>query len=84
MIAMGTLSEIRDIFYSGAHAFRGDKELANEIAFLIDNGYLGLKRIIICDKRALITTIEDMSSGIDAHDDASGGGITHMGLKVNN
>lgn len=52
---MSTFTTVRDIFYSGGHAFTGSKESVNEIAFLLDEGYLTVNTVVISSKDKYIT-----------------------------
>ncbi|HEY4502014.1 MAG TPA: hypothetical protein VJJ20_03030 [Candidatus Paceibacterota bacterium] len=75
-------NKIRDIFYSGTHAFKGDLEVAGEIAFMVENGYISMKPRVLADKEAYLSKAEGIGAGIHPHDDAAGGGPLHMALKV--
>lgn len=79
---MSTFTKVQEIFYSGGHAFRGDRESANEIAFLLDEGYLTLKTISIGEKHAYDKFLDDVIAREHFHNLAAGGGKNHIALKL--
>lgn len=78
---MTTFLEVQEIFYSRGQAFRGDKELINDIAFLLDEKYLILSRIIIGTKEQYSAILDNLPSKKDAYN-AAGGGKGHVALKL--
>ncbi len=78
---MNTFQEMRDIFFSGGFAFTGIQESINEIAFLVDEGYLILKTITIADKEHFLSVLKSTSNQIEK-DNASGGSVEHITLKI--
>lgn len=78
---MSLLSDLMGIFYSSTHAFTGDRSAIQEIAFLVEHGYLGFERMPIGtleDYRSIRNNpklIEDM---LEAH----GGSTAHIALKI--
>lgn len=78
---MATFEKIRNIFFSGGFAFTGILESINEIAFLVDEGYLKLETITIADKEHYFSVLNSTSNQIEK-DDASGGSIEHITLKI--
>lgn len=81
MDTLNTFEKVRDIFYSGGHAFRGDRELVLEIAFLVDEKYLALETVTIASKKEYLDLFEK-SAKLSHADEASGGSLEHMALKV--
>lgn len=78
---MNTFDKIQDIFYSGSHAFRGDKDSISEIAFLIDNNYLSVSPIIISSKEEYDILLNNPHK-LSFLYEAAGGGGTHIALKI--
>ena len=78
---MNDISKTKDIFYSGSFAFNGDLEPINEIAFLLDEGYVSLASLDIASKMEFLQIAQDVASDAHAHDTAAGGGHTHIALK---
>jgi hypothetical protein len=78
---MSTFEKIRDIFFSVGFAFTGIQESINEIAFLVDEGYLILDTITIADKDYYLAVLKSTSNQIEK-DDASGGSLEHVTLKI--
>ena len=76
---MSTIDKIRAIFYSSTHAFTASEELVHEIAFLVDEGYLGYKEFLISTKEEYLEQIEVISRR--GNYDADGGGVAHIALK---
>ncbi len=72
---------ISDIFYSGQFGFLGDQEVTNKIAFLINNNYLLLSPVTIGTKQEYLKTASS-STVLSSYDEASGGGNTHVALKI--
>ncbi len=58
---MSTIDKIRAIFYSSAHAFTASEELVQEIAFLVDEGYLHYEEFSISTKEEYLEQIEIIS-----------------------
>ncbi len=78
---MATFDKIRDIFYSGTHAFLGDQDSISEIAFLIDENYLSISVVVIASKdeyKFLLSRPDKLKKMYEA----AGGGNTHIALKV--
>lgn len=78
---MATFLEIQEIFYSGGQAFRGNKDLINDIVFLLDEGYLLLNRFFAGSKEKYLSILDDPSFKEDAYN-AAGGGKNHIALKL--
>ena len=78
---MTTFDTIRDIFYSGTHAFRGSRDSISEIAFLVDENYLSISTITITSKNEYKDLLNnpDKLGGLY---EAAGGGKTHVALKI--
>lgn len=72
---------IGEIFYSGQFGFVGDIEIATKIAFLVNNNYLLLSPITMATKEFYLSTSSNHSL-ITSRDEASGGGTTHIALKL--
>lgn len=79
---MTTFDVIRDIFHSGGHAFTGELEPINEIAFLVEHSYLMLRTIEIASKEEYNELNAEISSKCNSHDKAAGGGYAHVALKL--
>jgi hypothetical protein len=79
---MDTYSKIQSIFYSGEHAFRGDKESISEISFLVNERYLNLKKIVVASKDDYFSMLDSLLEKEHAYDLASGGGKNHKALKL--
>lgn len=78
---MATFLEIQEIFYSGGQAFRGNKDLINDIVFLLDEGYLALNRVLVGSKEKYLSILDDPLLKEDAYK-AAGGGKNHIALKL--
>ncbi len=78
---MDTFLEVQEIFYSGGQAFRGNKELINDIAFLLDEGYLTLNRVFIGSKEKYLSILDEPLLKEDMYR-AAGGGKNHIALKL--
>lgn len=72
---------IRDIFYSGQFGFTGDSEVTSKITFLINNNYLLINKTVIATKEDYLNTCTNPSL-ISIRDDAAGGSIEHVALKI--
>ncbi|HEY4506520.1 MAG TPA: hypothetical protein VJJ24_03680 [Candidatus Paceibacterota bacterium] len=79
---MSTFSKLLDVFYSGSHSFRREHESVNEIAFLIDNGYLAYKPVQIATKIDYFTVLKELSTRLHESGLASGGSSNHVALKI--
>jgi len=79
---MNTFATVRDIFFSGSHAVTGGQDAANDIAFLIDEGYLAFDAVAITEKREYTQILGVLSRRPHAYDEAAGGGMEHMALKL--
>ena len=78
---MTTFNKVRDIFYSGSHAFRGDQDSISEIAFLIDEKYLSLSIITVASKNKYKSLLDNPDK-LKWFYEAAGGGNTHIALKI--
>ena len=78
---MVTFLEVQEIFYSGGQAFRGNKELINDIAFLLDEAYLTMNRVFVGSKEKYLSILDEPPSKEDAYK-AAGGGRNHIALKL--
>ncbi|MEK7480025.1 MAG: hypothetical protein AAB665_01905 [Patescibacteria group bacterium] len=78
---MDTLSKVRDMFYSGTHAFSGDAESVTEIAFLVDNGYLHVATVQINSKVEYSEILQNVGAN-PLYEAAAGGGPAHVALKI--
>ena len=79
---MDTISKIKPIFYSGNEAFPGLIEPIQEIAFLIDEGYLSISAFDVSTKKDFLDFFNDLSLQKERVHSAAGGGITHVALKI--
>ncbi len=78
-----TFKRVRDIFYSGSHAFRGELEIINDIAFMIDNGYLIMNSIELASHNTFAKYLDDaIVSKSDESYAAQGGSPTHVAPKL--
>ncbi|MDO8521940.1 MAG: hypothetical protein Q7S08_01485 [bacterium] len=78
---MDVFGTIRDIFYSGGHAFTGNLDSINEIAFLVNEGYLKYQTVSIARKSEYLALASN-NTMIERADLAAGGGSTHVALKM--
>lgn len=78
---MSAFEKIHDIFYSGTHAFSGESESINEIAFLVDNGYMRLSTVRIVPKAEHAGILQNVHAN-PLYDEAAGGGDAHVALKI--
>ncbi len=74
-------SQVRDIFFSGTHSFKSDEELVIKLHFLLTQHYLSCDRIVISEKQEYFSLC-DNTKIIAAHDEAAGGGTSHVVLKL--
>ncbi len=72
---------IRDIFYSGQFGFSSDVEITNKIVFLINQNYLILRQVFIASKSEYLE-ISSNQTLLESRSEASGGGNTHVALKL--
>lgn len=79
---MSTATTIRDIFFSGSHAFSGGQEAAHEIAFLVEEGYLSFQAIEVATRREHAGILDRLSKTPHRYDKAARGGAAHVALKV--
>ena len=79
---MDTFKKIQAIFYSGSHSFRGSLEPVNDIAFLLDEGYLALTTASIGSKQDYDALLDSVLAHEHAHNLAAGGGKNHVALKL--
>lgn len=78
---MTTFLTVQKIFYSGGQAFRGNKELVNDIAFLLDENYLTLSQISLGKKEKYLSIMDEPQPKKDTYK-AAGGGKNHVALKL--
>ena len=76
-----TKEDVRNIFFSGSHAFRSDEELVGKLHFLLAEHYLSCERFTIGSKEDFFSLCDDTEKVI-IRDDASGGGAGHVALKL--
>lgn len=73
---------IKDIFYTGSHAFRADKQLIVNVCFLLENNLLFIKK----EKFALVgiykNYINEIENGKISLIDIEGGTKCHLALKL--
>jgi len=79
---MHTFSKIESIFYSGSHAFRGNKNSINDIVFLLDEGYLMLNNVSIATKREYLDVLDSIILKEHVRDVAAGDSKNHRALKL--
>jgi len=73
---------IKDIFYSGSHSFRVDKQLIVNICFLLEKNLLSVKEEKFASVDIYHNYIEDIKDGKIPVIDIEGGQIGHMALKL--
>lgn len=79
---MTTFAKIRDIFF-GNTIFEGSHESVNEIAFLVDEGYLIMSEFPIATKEGYLNLFDNNSQlNNESRFDAAGGGDGHVALKL--
>lgn len=78
---MDTYTQVKDAFYSGEHAFTGDRQAVRDIAFLVDKGYLNLRVFPIASRQKHLATLHTLDQNKHA-DKASGGSQEHIALKL--
>lgn len=78
---MDIYTHIKDAFYSGGHAFTGDKQIIQDIAFLVREGYLKLQLFPIASRQEYLTVVRNVGKNMRS-DEASGGSIEHVALKL--
>src|SRR3989338_4018457 len=78
---MSSFLKIRDIFFSGAHAFAGNADAIGEITFLVDEGYLTIDQVVVADKSGYIRLLDDEAFYKESMGKISGGGLSHIILK---
>lgn len=79
---MYTKDNIRDIFYTGSHAFRADEQLVVDVLFLIEENLVQLKHQKISDLSSYHGYISDIQNGVIPVIDIEGGQVGHMALKL--
>src|ERR1035437_6775365 len=79
---MNTFDKMKRIFYSGNQAFPGMNEPINEIAFLVDEGYLVFTPFQISTKEDFLDFFNNLSLQKEKVHNAAGGGIAHIALKI--
>ena len=72
---------IAEIFYSGPHGFRGDMQVAEKISFLVNEGYLVMRKVTIGTKSDYMNVASDTSL-INSRNEAAGGSREHIALKL--
>ncbi len=78
---MDTYTHVKNAFYSGEHAFTGDKQIIRDIAFLVSKRYLELQLFPIASRQEYLTMVHDIGKNVRA-DEASGGSTEHIALKL--
>jgi hypothetical protein len=78
---MTSFLQIKNIFYSGGHSFRGDSDPINEITFLVDEGFIQIQQVSIASKDVYLELFQD-SSLLHQRDEAAGGSLEHVCLKI--
>lgn len=78
---MDTYSRVKEAFYSGGHAFRGDFQTASDIAFLVDKGYLALCVFPLATRKEYLAILQNLHDQKHVHE-AAGGSETHVALKL--
>lgn len=80
---MDTYTHVRDAFYSGEHAFTGDRQVIKDISFLINERYLKLQLFPIASRQEHLTMMRDLEKKKKTKaDEASGGSTEHIALKL--
>lgn len=80
---MSTFEKIKGVFFSGNQAFEGNYESINDIAVLVDEGYLVLTEFPIATKKEYLEIFKEHSIlNNQTKFDAAGGGDSHMALKL--
>lgn len=80
--SMNLYLQIKNAFYSGAHAYAGSNEVINEIAFLVKEKYLTLSVLTLGSKEEYLACIERALSERQAGEKTAGGSIEHVALKI--
>jgi len=78
---MSTFERIRSIFY-GNTPYEGSYESIQEIAFLVDKGYLALALFPLADKKEYKRLFDRPLIESPGAYDAAGGGDAHIALKL--
>ena len=73
---------IRDIFYTGSHAFRADNQLIVDICFLLQENLLFVEKHAIAAAGLYQKYLDDIRCGKIPVSDIDGGQIEHMALKL--
>jgi hypothetical protein len=76
-----TYTKVKSAFYSGEHAFTGDNQTASDIAFLVDNGYLGLRVFPLATRQEYLAILQNLPDQEHIYE-AAGGSETHVALKL--
>ncbi|MCR4285629.1 MAG: hypothetical protein NUW00_01910 [Candidatus Kaiserbacteria bacterium] len=76
-----TKEDVRNIFFSGSHAFRSDEELVGKLHFLLTEHYLSCERFTIGNKEDFFSLCDDAEK-IIIRDEAAGGSTGHVALKL--
>lgn len=76
-----TYTKVRNAFYSGEHAFTGDKQVVTDISFLVDNGYLSLRLFPLATHLEYLAILQDLPHQKHVYE-AAGGGDAHIALKL--
>lgn len=78
---MDTFERLQNIFYSGQWAFTGNHDTIRDIAFLVDNGYLTIRTVVIASKKRYRECVLDVDTHRSSYE-AAGGSIEHVALKL--
>lgn len=81
MKVMDTYKHVRNAFYSGEHAFNGDRQIIQDIAFLVDEQYLLLRVFPVASHQEYLAILHNLEKN-KRSDDAAGGGNEHITLKI--
>jgi len=77
-----SLETIKNIFYSGTHSFRFDRELISNVCFLLKNNLLTVESKTIASIGKYRSYTDDIANGRVASIDIAGGQIEHLALKL--
>ena len=78
---MDTYTHVRDAFYSGGHAFTGDKQTVKDISFLVDEHYLKLRIFHIASRQEYLEMLHNIERN-KSYNEAVGGSKEHIALKL--
>jgi len=74
--------KIKDIFYSGSHSFRFDRQLIADVHFLLENKLLFVSKEKVISVNTYYDFIEEIKDGKIPVIDIDGGQVGHMALKL--